>query len=222
MSKNKFSLDYQFQEEELLQTALTHRSFSSSHNERLEFLGDSLLNLIIANALYVQFPLAKEGELSRLRAQLVKGVTLTEIAKELNLGPHLRLGSGERKSGGEQRDSILADAVEAIIGAVYRDSDFGQCETIVLNWYRDRLDAIDMSRPIKDAKSTLQELLQAKGLDLPVYQVIETKGQAHEQQFVVRCELKSLKKQAIAEGRSRKIAEQIAASQLVESLERDI
>lgn len=213
--------DYQFKQADLLQQALTHRSYSSSHNERLEFLGDSLLNLFIASALYERFPQAREGDLSRLRAQLVKGTTLTEIAKELNLGPHLRLGSGEKKSGGQQRESILADVVEAIIGAIYRDSNFESCEAVVLSWYQQRLEAIDLSRSAKDAKSTLQEILQAKHLPLPDYRVIETRGQAHQQQFVVQCELKPLGIKSLAEGRSRKIAEQKAASDLLARLDRE-
>lgn len=220
MSENILS-NYQFKQVDLLQQALTHRSFSRSHNERLEFLGDSLLNLFIASALYERFPQAREGELSRLRAQLVKGTTLAEIARELNLGSHLRLGSGEKKSGGQQRESILADVVEAIIGAMYRDSNFESCEAVVLSWYQQRLDAIDLNRSAKDAKSTLQEILQAKHLPLPDYQVIETQGEAHKQQFIVQCELKSLGIKSIAEGRSRKIAEQKAASELLARLERD-
>lgn len=214
-------LNYQFNQADLLQQALTHRSFSSEHNERLEFLGDSLLNLYIANALYRQFPQAKEGELSRFRAQLVKGTTLAEIAKELQLGESIRLGSGEKKSGGQQRASILADAVEAIIGAIYLDSSFETCESVVLQWYRARLDAIDITRSAKDPKSTLQELLQARHLDLPVYKVIDAQGQAHEQLFTVQCELKSLGMKTVAEGKSRKIAEQKAASELVVSLENE-
>lgn len=218
MSK-KLHLNYQFSCANLLQRALTHCSFSADHNERLEFLGDSLLNFFIANALFERFPEAKEGKLSRLRAQLVKGVTLSELARELNVGPHLRLGSGEKKSGGQQRDSILADAVEAIIGAIYCDSDVETCQAIVLGWYEQRLNAIDSLRALKDPKSRLQEMLQSRQIELPDYKVVETRGRAHEQEFVVQCEVKKLGLKTVAEGKSRKIAEQKAASQLVDKLE---
>lgn len=210
-------IGYQFQEAQLLQLALTHRSFSADHNERLEFLGDSLLNFIIGNALYARFPSAKEGELSRMRALLVKGETLTEIARELQLGSVLRLGSGERKAGEEPRASILADAVEALIGAVYLDSDMETTQTLVLGWYPQRLADLSLKHSLKDAKSRLQELLQARRKPLPAYVVTKTCGKAHQQEFTVECKVQDLS--ALGCGKSRKIAEQEAAAAMLDKLE---
>ncbi len=218
---DSLKLPYKFSNESLLGQALTHRSFSADHNERLEFLGDSLLNYIIAEALYLRFPKAREGDLSRLRSKLVKGETLAELAVELQLGPAIRLGSGERKSGGEQRESILADAVEAVIAAIFLDSNFDQCRTVVLQWFQTRLDKLNLQHSYKDAKSTLQELLQARRMPLPVYQLLKKTGMAHQQEFVISCELKELNLVAVAGGRSRKIAEQKAAADLVSQIEKN-
>lgn len=217
MRKLQEIIGYQFQQSQLLQLALTHRSYSANHNERLEFLGDSLLNFIIGHALYVQFPDAKEGELSRLRALLVKGETLTDIAKELKIGGKLRLGSGERKAHAEPRASILADAVEALIGAVYLDSDMESTQALVLNWYRKRLAALRLDGSLKDPKSRLQELLQSQHRSLPDYSVVTIRGKAHQQEFTVECAVENL--QASGCGKSRKIAEQEAAAAMLEQLE---
>lgn len=210
-------IGYQFQQSQLLQHALTHRSFSANHNERLEFLGDSLLNFIIGNALFEQFPKAKEGELSRLRALLVKGDTLTEIARELQLGRSLRLGSGERKAHTEPRASILADAVEALIGAVYLDSNMQTTQALVLSWFRQRLEGLRLDGSLKDPKSRLQELLQSQQQSLPDYVVVNIHGKAHQQEFTVECKVEDLT--ATGSGKSRKFAEQQAAAAMLKKLE---
>lgn len=151
------AIGYQFKDESLLEQALSHRSFSRKNNERLEFLGDAILNCTIAQALYDRFPKAKEGQMSRLRAHLVKGDTLAEIGREFKLGDYLKLGSGELKSGGYRRDSILADSVEAIIGAISKDADLATAQQVLLGWYQQRLDNLDLSENIKDSKTRLQE-----------------------------------------------------------------
>lgn len=212
------ALGYEFSDQAFLELALTHRSCGSKNNERLEFLGDSLLNCMIAEALYHQFPKAKEGKLSRLRAGLVKGVTLAEIAREKNLGDYLRLGSGELKSGGFNRDSILADAVEAIIGAIYLDSDFDVCRERVLNWYSSRLEGLSLDDTHKDAKTRLQEYLQSRRSSLPVYNLTNVEGESHEQVFYIECKADMLKKPTFGEGSSRRIAEQKAAAAALEKL----
>ena len=217
MRKQQEQIGYQFQQPQLLQLALTHRSFGANHNERLEFLGDSLLNFIIGHALYEQFPDAKEGELSRLRALLVKGETLTDIARELALGSKLRLGSGERKAHAEPRASILADAVEALIGAVYLDSDLESTRKLVLKWYRKRLAGLSLDGSLKDPKSRLQELLQSQHRSIPDYSVVSIRGKAHQQEFTVECAVESLR--ASGNGKSRKIAEQEAATAMLQQLE---
>lgn len=212
------TLGYEFSEETSLELALTHRSCGSKNNERLEFLGDSLLNCMIAEALFQQFPKAKEGQLSRLRARLVKGVTLAEIAREKDLGDYLRLGGGELKSGGFNRDSILADAVEAIIGAIYLDSDFATCRERVLSWYRSRLDNLSLDDTHKDAKTRLQEFLQSRRSSLPVYNLTKVEGESHEQTFYIECEAEMLKSCTSGKGSSRRIAEQKAASAALKKL----
>jgi ribonuclease-3 len=204
-------LDYQFQNSNLLTQALTHRSFGKENNERLEFLGDGVLNFIIAHQLYMRFPALPEGDLSRLRAQLVKEVTLSEIAISLELGQTLNLGEGEKKSAGWRRPSILADAVEAIVGAAYLDGGFPAAELLVKQFFDVRLDTINPEAIGKDAKSQLQEFLQSKRQSLPVYTVLETQGEAHAQQFVVSCEVDVYKIKTVGEGSSRRIAEQQAA-----------
>lgn len=164
-------LGYTFNHQELLQQALTHRSASSKHNERLEFLGDSILSYVIANALYHRFPRVDEGDMSRMRATLVRGNTLAELAREFELGECLRLGPGELKSGGFRRESILADTVEALIGGVFLDSDIQTVEKLILNWYQTRLDEISPGDKQKDPKTRLQEYLQGRHLPLPTYLV---------------------------------------------------
>lgn len=213
MSKQELlkRLSHQFINEGLLTQALTHRSYAGQNNERLEFLGDGVLNFIIAHQLYQRFPKLAEGDLSRLRAQLVKEATLSEIALSLNLGDALLLGEGELKSAGWRRPSILADALEAIIGAVYLDSGFEAAQTFVLGLYAGKLETIDPKVIDKDPKSLLQELLQSRKIAVPEYTVTHTSGEAHEQKFVVECLVEKHQIRTVGEGRSRRIAEQQAA-----------
>ncbi len=219
LSRLMNSLGYQFSNARLLETALTHRSASSSNNERMEFLGDALLGCIIAEELYHRFPAASEGELSRMRASLVKGDTLAEIAASYQLGDYLNLGSGELKSGGYRRKTILADAFEAIIGAVYLDSDFNTVRNYVLAFYLLRLDDCNPNELGKDPKTRLQEMLQARGETLPSYKVVDIAGKTHDQIFTVSCTIDGMKEPAIASGSSRRRAEQAAAKLILDKLE---
>ncbi|WP_337880066.1 ribonuclease III [Rheinheimera sp.] len=209
-------LGYQFQQASLLEQALTHRSCKGAHNERLEFLGDAILSLVIAEALFQHFPKAREGDLTRMRSSLVKGVTLAEIAKELGIAEYLRLGPGEMKSGGLRRESIQADAVEAILGAIYLDAGLEVCRERILTWYGSRLTVIQPGVQ-KDSKTQLQEYLQGRRLALPLYEVIETKGDAHDQTFTVRCTVAG-RDPVIATGSSRRKAEQDCAHILLEQI----
>lgn len=186
-------LGHVFAQPQLLQRALTHRSYAPEHNERLEFLGDSVLGCAIAKYLYGSYPQLSEGELSRLRSNLVKEDTLAALAQQLDLGSHLRLGEGERKSGGFRRPSILADAMEALFGAVLLDGGFAAAEKVVLGLFVPYLAKVDVQTLGKDAKTLLQEYLQGKHIPLPNYSVIATQGQAHEQSFEVECAIPSLK-----------------------------
>ena len=209
-------LGYVFQRPELLEDALTHRSASPRNNERLEFLGDALLNLVIAECLFQRYPQASEGELSRLRATLVKGEALAVLARRLKLGESLRLGQGELKSGGPQRESILADALEAIFGAVYLDGGLAACRTLILHLYRDDLDRLAGAGELKDPKTRLQEYLQARQQPLPAYNVLEIRGEPHAQSFTVECAVADCR--ALAVGSNRRKAEQDAARQILEQL----
>lgn len=213
-------LKHQFDDKNLLSQALTHRSFSGKNNERLEFLGDGALNFIIANQLYQRFPALDEGDLSRLRAQLVKEATICEIAQSLGLGDALKLGEGELKSAGWRRPSILADALEAIIGATYLDGGFLAAEALVLDLYRDKLNTIDPKVIDKDPKSLLQEFLQSKKIAVPEYAVVQTSGEAHAQQFIVECFIQKLDVRTVGQGTSRRIAEQQAAQLAMAALEK--
>lgn len=213
-------IGYQFKSQSLLAQALTHRSFSANNNERLEFLGDGALNFIIAHQLYTRFQKLPEGDLSRLRAQLVKESSLFEIAQTLQLGEFLKLGDGEQKSAGRQRPSILADALEAIIGAVYIESGHLAAESLVLKLYADKLNTIDPKIIDKDAKSQLQELLQSKKIELPDYQVTQIEGEAHAQTFQVTCNIVKLNVSTLGEGTSRRAAEQDAAKIAFEQIVR--
>lgn len=204
-------IDYQFKNQSLLQQALTHRSHSSQNNERLEFLGDGVLNFIVAHQLYQRFPKLSEGDLSRMRAQLVKEPTLGEIAVSLNLGDHLRLGEGELKSGGWRRPSVLADALEAIVGAAYLDGGFEAAEQMVIRLFAPLLEKLDPKAIGKDPKSLLQEHLQGWKMDLPEYKVLATEGEAHCQTFRVECHIGKLNITTSGEGTSRRAAEQQAA-----------
>ncbi len=211
-------LGYQFKEPALLKQALTHRSAKGVHNERLEFLGDSILNFVIAQVLYEMFPKSSEGELTRMRSSLVKGVTLAEIARDFKLGDHLILGPGELKSGGFKRDSILEDAIEAIVGAIFLDADINTVQKVILNWFAQRLAIIQPGQEQKDPKSLLQEYLQGRKIALPQYDVIQITGQSHQQEFTVRCSSEKLNVEVITKGSSRRKAEQEAAQQLLDKI----
>lgn len=211
-------LGYQFAQPALLQRALTHRSYSAAHNERLEFLGDSVLNCSIAKYLFDTYPELPEGDLSRLRSNLVNQQTLVTLAEKLNLGEQLLLGEGERKSAGHRRPSILADSLEALFGAVLLDADFEAAEKVVLGLYVPYIAQIDLQALGKDAKTLLQEYLQGRKLALPQYNVAEIKGEAHAQTFVVSCEIAQLGLSTRGEGASRRIAEQIAAERAYQQI----
>ena len=212
------ALGYTFTDPQLLTLALTHRSAGSANNERLEFLGDSIVNHIVAEKLYSSFPKAREGDMSRMRASLVKGETLAELAREMGLGEHLILGSGERKSGGHRRSSILADALEAVIGGILLDSDVQTCRACVLPWYVSRLDQLSADGADKDAKTQLQEYLQGRGKPLPEYELVEVTGDDHQQQFQVACRLGKPVIVVEGAGSSRRKAEQAAARVALERL----
>ncbi len=209
------SLGYVFTHPELCHAALTHRSAGADHNERLEFLGDSILNCSVARMLYDAHPEADEGALSRLRATLVSGETLAQIAGELGLGDHLRLGSGELKSGGFRRASILADAFEAVLGAIFLDSGFEAAAAVVGRIFGPRMAQLPAADSLKDPKTRLQEALQAHGLALPVYTLTAVTGDAHLQAFTVSCEVPVFGIAAVGEGGSRRRAEQLAAAKLL-------
>lgn len=212
------ALGHEFSDPQLLTTALTHRSAGQRNNERLEFLGDSIVNHIIAEALYRRFPAAREGEMSRMRASLVKGDTLAELARELDVGDSLLLGPGERKSGGYRRSSILADTLEALAGAILLDAGIEKCRSCVLRWFDSRLEQLAPGATDKDAKTLLQEYLQGRGNPLPEYELVAIGGDDHDQLFSVACRLS--KPQLVAEGagRSRRKAEQAAAMSALQRL----
>lgn len=211
-------LDYRFHEPNLLETALTHRSVGGGNNERLEFLGDAVLSLVIAEWLYQLRPRASEGELSRLRASLVNRESLAEIARSLQLGESLRLGSGELKSGGFRRDSILADALEAILGAVYLDGGFESCGKLIHQLYQQRIASLPPAADLKDPKTRLQEYLQARQQALPVYRLLEVSGEAHAQLFTIEC-MMDTDHRSVATASSRRRAEQEAARLLLERIQ---
>ncbi|PHM63205.1 ribonuclease III [Xenorhabdus ishibashii] len=215
----QYKLGYSFKQHDLLLQALTHRSASSKHNERLEFLGDSILSFVIANALYHRFPRVDEGDMSRMRATLVRGNTLAELAREFELGECLRLGPGELKSGGHRRESILADSIEALIGAIFLDSDIQTVEKIILNWYETRLNEISPGDKQKDPKTRLQEYLQGRHLPLPAYLVVQVRGEAHDQEFTIHCQVSGFEQPVRGVGSSRRKAEQAAAEQALKQLE---
>ncbi|SDR79465.1 RNAse III [Halopseudomonas litoralis] len=204
-------IGYSFKDQDLLVLALTHRSLGGRNNERLEFLGDSILNFVAAEALFERFPQAREGQLSRLRARLVKGVTLAELAKGFELGEYLRLGSGELKSGGFRRESILADTTEAIIGAIYLDSGMEAARERILLWLTGHIESLTLVDNNKDPKTRLQEYLQGQHIDLPQYEVIDVSGEAHCRVFRVECRAAPLTGHTFGVGSSRRLAEQEAA-----------
>lgn len=208
---------YQFNNFALLQQALTHRSALGSHNERLEFLGDSILSFAISSDLYLRFPKVDEGDLSRMRATLVCGKMLAEIGREFELGDSLILGPGELKSGGFRRESIIADAVEAIIGAVFLDSGIDVVKALILKWFDSRLKTIKPGISQKDPKTRLQEHLQSRKQPLPLYEVLEIKGEAHNQSFTMSCVIDGVDP-VQGKGTSRRKAEQIAAEKMLNVL----
>lgn len=205
-------LGYTFKDQELATLALTHRSFAGRNNERLEFLGDAILNFVAGEALYQRFPQAREGQLSRLRARLVKGETLAILARGFDLGEHLRLGSGELKSGGFRRDSILADALEALIGAIYLDAGMDMARERVLAWLNNELEGLTLVDTNKDPKTRLQEFLQSRACELPRYEVVDIQGEPHCREFTVECQIALLTEKTVGRGASRRIAEQVAAA----------
>ena len=211
-------LGYKFTRTGLLDQALTHRSFGASHNERLEFLGDSILNCCIATLIFDQFPSMPEGELSRLRANLVNQSVLAEISTGLGVGPLLRLGDGELKTGGASRPSILGDALEAVFGAVFLDADFTAATNVVRRLFASRMETIRETKPVKDAKTGLQEWLQGKHLPLPEYTVERIEGESHRQIFHVECEVAAFGVKSAGRGASRRVAEQDAAARALVAL----
>ncbi|KFX68837.1 ribonuclease III [Pseudomonas taeanensis MS-3] len=205
-------LGYSFKDQDLMVLALTHRSFAGRNNERLEFLGDAILNFVAGEALFERFPQAREGQLSRLRARLVKGETLAILARGFDLGEYLRLGSGELKSGGFRRESILADALEALIGAIYLDAGMEVARDRVLAWLTNEFDSLTLVDTNKDPKTRLQEFLQSRASDLPRYEVVDIQGEPHCRTFVVECQIALLNDKTLGQGASRRIAEQVAAA----------
>jgi ribonuclease-3 len=212
LSRLERRLGHTFQNQELMLLALTHRSFAGRNNERLEFLGDAILNFVAGEALFERFPQAREGQLSRLRARLVKGETLAVLARGFELGEYLRLGSGELKSGGFRRESILADALEALIGAIYLDAGMDVARARVLDWLTNELDGLTLVDTNKDPKTRLQEFLQSRAAELPRYEVVDIQGEPHCRTFFVQCEIALLTDKTQGQGASRRIAEQVAAA----------
>jgi ribonuclease-3 len=212
------ALGYRFNDLSLLEQALTHRSADKQHNERLEYLGDAVLGMCIAEVLYRKFPKQPEGKLTRMRSNLVKGHTLSAIARELSLGQFIRLGSGEMKSGGHRRDSILADAVEALLGAIYLESGLPAASAAIERLFSSRIAQLDPNIQIKDNKTQLQEYLQSRQIELPNYEVISISGKDHAQTFKVRCSVETLDLSETALGKSRRIAEQEAAKTILEKI----
>ncbi len=215
------TLQYTFNNIDLLKLALTHRSMGTKNNERLEFLGDALLDGIIAKALYITHDKASEGDLSRLRSSLVNGEALAKIGQEFHLGDYLYLGQGELKSGGHQRASILACTLEAIIGAIYLDSDYVTCENIVLAWFKSRMNTISLDNEYKDSKTRLQEYLQCRKMPLPLYTLVKSEGLAHEQTFTILCTVETLKLKVTSVATTRRQAEKDAAQQILEAILHD-
>ena len=211
-------LDYEFRNPDLLEQALTHRSSPGSNNERLEFLGDAVLDVVISEVVFRQREDASEGVMSRIRSTLVKDTTLARLAADLELGDFLILGSGEKRTGGYHRASILADALEAIFGAVYLDSGFENTRRVIQTVYGDLLTELPESASRRDPKTRLQEYLQARKIDLPVYEVSRVTGKAHRQSFEIRCEVSALEAETIGKGTSRRQAEQDAAGAMLEVL----
>jgi len=216
------ALGYTFADPSLLDEALTHRSYATKNNERLEFLGDGVLNFVIADELFRRYSDVQEGDLSRLRANLVNKESLAVIANDLKLGDVIKLGSGELKSGGFRRPSILADAVESILGAVYLDGGFQACHELIVRLYEAKLSSPTDLQSLKDPKTRLQELLQSRKIPLPVYEVTQITGQAHAQVFHIRCSIEQLSIVVEGQGRSRRKAEQVAAQNAIDEVEKTL
>lgn len=212
-------IDYRFHDPDLLHQALTHKSGGPAHYERLEFLGDSVLSLVIATRLYELHPGAPEGDLSRMRARIVRGRTLTEIAESIGLGRHVKLGPGEMRSGGQRRSSILADALEAVLGAIYLDGGFDACRAVILALCDPLIRKLPAADQLKDAKTRLQEWLQGRGRPLPAYALIREEGADHAKHFHIECRLQDGPESVIASGNSRRKAEQAAAALLLRRLD---
>ena len=212
------AIGHRFTRPELLQQAVTHRSFGSPHNERLEFLGDSIVNCVIAIALFERFGELREGDMSRLRANLVRQEALYRLADGLKLGDYLRLGEGEMKSGGHRRPSILADALEAIFAAVFLDAGFEGAKAVIDRLYAASLAGLDPARALQDPKTALQEWLQGRRMPLPRYSLADTRGEAHQQEFEVECEIAGLGLKTRGVGVSRRAAEQQSAQRALELL----
>jgi|TARA_B110000003_G_C16493371_1_gene474385 ribonuclease-3 len=216
------SIKYKFKDKSLLMLAMTHRSYSGKNNERLEFLGDSILNFVVADLLFKKFNDLDEGDLSRLRSQMVKEEPLSKLGNELKIGDFLNLGVGELKSSGWRRPSILADAFEALIGAIFIDSGMDSAYKFIEDSYADLIEKINPKEIHKDPKTILQEFLQAQKVSLPSYEVIKVEGDAHNQLFTVTCEVSKFDIKAEGGGRSRKIAEQEAAKEAMATIEKSL
>ena len=214
LDKLRHKLAYQFTDPHLIKLALTHRSAGANNNERLEFLGDALLDLLVGESLFQSHPDAKEGDLSRMRSAIVKKQALAEIGRSLDLGDYVALGGGELKSGGQARDSILADTVEALVAAVYLDGGIEPCTSLVAAWTLELVQQPE-KQSVKDAKTRLQELMQAQGAALPRYEVVSTSGDAHAQTFEVQCTVAGLQVPQQGIGRSKRAAEQQAAEKVL-------
>ena len=212
------SFNYDFKNPSLLELALTHRSCSAENNERLEFLGDAVLDLVLSDVLFQEYPSVDEGNLSRMRASIVNEKSLSSIARQLGINEQIVLGEGETLSGGEQRDSILANALEAILGAIYLDGNFETVAGVIKNIFNESIDSIDPSSSYKDDKSTLQELLQQQQKNLPEYRLIKTTGEKHDQNFFIDCVIKDKGITTSGDGKTIKIAEQEAASKALKIL----
>ena len=221
MTGNIPGIHYQFSDPGLLETALTHRSVGAGNYERLEFLGDSVLDLVVADRLLVLHPSASEGDLSRMRSRLVRADSLGKIAADMGLGDFVRLGSGERKSGGRRRTSILGDSLEALLGAIYLDGGFEACRKVILGIFNPVIENLPDVEDLKDPKTRLQEYLQGRGRPLPHYGLLEERGADHAKEFTVVCSLTDSEEAAEAAGSSRRKAEQAAASKMLELLTRE-
>jgi ribonuclease-3 len=214
-------LGYTFARTELLKLALTHKSFSKTNNERLEFVGDAVLGYLVGSRLFALYPEVQEDALSLMRAKLVRGKMLAEVARGLNLSAFLRLGSGELKTGGRDRASILADALEAVIGAMHEDGGITPCAEFVDVLFADLMQGLE-AEVLKDPKTRLQEYLQAQGLDLPTYEVVDISGADHQRQFTVRCDVPTMQLQATSQASSRRAAEKAAASEVLAAIAENI